>query len=156
LRFGEAFNFQLVTRSHFCLRRQYNCAQDRVNRLGPLNLTKHEFVSSIAHQVVKTSKRMSARANVKWSKILVNGVPLRSAPASELGVTPSAALHAQLTEHNPSYAALKITQMLSWVRVPSTYLSTAVTSSLVVAFEDPDGSIARNLLKAKSLFVFGT
>jgi len=99
--------------------------------------------------------RMSARANVKWSKILVNSVPLCSAPHSEMGVTPSAVLHAQLTEHNPSYAALKITQMPSWVQAPSTYLPSAVTSSLVVAFKDPDGSITRNLIKAKSLFVFG-
>jgi len=45
--------------------------------------------------------------------------------------------------------------MLSWVRAPSTYLPSAVTSSLVVAFEDPDGSIARNLIKAKCLFAFG-
>jgi len=56
LQFSEAFNFQLVTRSHFCLRRQYNCAQDRMKGLGPLNLTEHKFASGIADQVVKTSK----------------------------------------------------------------------------------------------------
>jgi len=116
----------------------------------------HVLTSAISARLpLPGPSHMSVRANVKWSKILVNGVPLRSAPNSETGVTPSAALHAQLTEHNPSYAALKITQMPSWVRAPSTYLPSAVTSSLVVAFEDPDGSIARNLIKAKSLFVFG-
>jgi len=116
----------------------------------------HVLTSAISARLpLPGPSRMLARANVKWSKILVNGVPLRSAPHSEMGVTPSAALHAQLTEHNPSYAALKITQMPSWVRAPSTYLPSAVTSSLVVAFEDPDGSIARNLIKAKSLFAFG-
>jgi len=98
---------------------------------------------------------MLAHANVKWSKILVNSVPLCCDPRSETGVTPSTVLHAQLTEHNPSYAALKVTQMPSWVWAPSTYLPSAVTLSLVVAFEDPDGSIARNLIKAKSLFAFG-
>jgi len=116
----------------------------------------HVLTSTISLQLpLPGPSRMSAHANVKWSKILVNSVPLRSAPASENRVTPSAVLHAQLTEHNPSYAALKITQMLSWVRVPSTYLPSAVTSSLVVAFEDPDSSIAQNLIKAKSLFAFG-
>jgi len=117
----------------------------------------HVLTSAISQRLpLPGPSRMSARANVKWSKILVNGVPLRSAPTSELGVTPSAVLHAQLTKHNPSYAALKITQMPSWVRAPSTYLPSAVTSSLVVAFEDPDGSIARTLIKAKCLFAFGT
>ena len=56
--------------------------------------------------------RMSVCANVKWSKILVNGVLLRSNPHPETGVTSSAVLHVQLTEHNPSYTVLKITQML--------------------------------------------
>ena len=69
--------------------------------------------------------------------------------------SPSAALHASLVDNNPSYKALKITQMPSWVRAPATYQPTQEKSSLVVAFEDPDGSIARELIKAKFLFVFG-
>src|SRR5260221_9986536 len=57
---------------------------------------------------------------------------------------------------NPSYKALKITQMPSWVWVPGTYsISNKDKSSLIVAFEDPDGSLARELIKAKSVFVFG-
>src|SRR5712691_11186691 len=98
---------------------------------------------------------ISARANVKWGKVLVNGVPLQ-APGSAPGVASSVVCHASLTDHNPSYAALKITQMPSWVRAPATYSTSGKTkSSLVVAFEDPDGSVARSLLQAKSLFIFG-
>ena len=98
--------------------------------------------------------RILARANVKWSKVLINGVPLFGAgPATS--PSPSAALHASLVDNNPSYKALKITQMPSWVRAPATYQLTQEKSSLVVAFEDSDGSIARDLIKAKSLFVFG-
>ena len=69
--------------------------------------------------------------------------------------SPSAALHASLVNNNPSYKALKITQMPSWVRAPATYQPSQEKSSLIVAFEDPNGSIARDLIKAKSLFIFG-
>ena len=98
--------------------------------------------------------RILARTNVKWSKVLINGVPLFGAgPATS--PSPSAALHASLVDNNPSYKALKITQMPSWVQAPATYQPTQEKSSLVVAFEDPNGSIAKDLIKAKSLFVFG-
>jgi len=98
---------------------------------------------------------MMAHANVKWSKVLINGVPLQGT-GSAPGPAPSAACHASLTAENPSYKALKVTQMPSWVRAPGTYASSNKDkSSLIVAFEDPDGSLVRDLIRAKSLFVFG-
>ena len=117
--------------------------------------TSHILTSAIsAWLAVPGSSCILARTNVKWSKVLINGVPLFGAgPATS--PAPSAALHASLVDNNPSYKALKITQMPSWVRAPATYQPTQEKLSLVVAFEDPDGSIARDLIKAKSLFVFG-
>ena len=117
--------------------------------------TSHILTSAISSRLsVPGASRILARANVKWSKVLINGVLLYGAgPATS--PAPSAALHALLVDNNPAYKALKITQMPSWVRAPATYQPTQEKSSLVVAFEDPDGSIARDLIKAKSLFVFG-
>ncbi|KAF8256590.1 hypothetical protein EI94DRAFT_1710855 [Lactarius quietus] len=49
--------------------------------------------------------------------------------------------HAALVSDNPSYATLNITQKPSWVCDPNSYPEGAI-SLLVVAFEDPDGSLA--------------
>ena len=115
----------------------------------------HILTSTISARLsVPGSSRILAHANIKWSKVLINSMPLFGAgPATS--PSPSAALHASLVDNNPSYKALKITQMPSWVRAPATYQPSQEKSSLVVVFEDPDGSIARDLIKAKSLFVFG-
>ena len=61
---------------------------------------------------------ISARTNVKWGKVLISSVPLGS---SAQGPASSAACHSSLVENNPSYKALKVTQMPSWVRKPSSY-----------------------------------
>src|SRR5712691_10252718 len=118
--------------------------------------TSHILISAASAQLPPAATScMMARANVKWSKVLINGVPLQGT-SSVPGPTPSAACHASLMAENPSYKALKVTQMPSWVRAPGTYASSNKDkSSLVVAFEDPDGSLARDLIRAKSLFVFG-
>ncbi|KAF8272270.1 hypothetical protein EI94DRAFT_1697612 [Lactarius quietus] len=62
--------------------------------------------------------------------------------------------HAALVLDNPSYAALNISQKPSWVHDPNSYPEGAV-SSLVVAFNDPDGSLARDLLTKRALYAFG-
>jgi len=59
-----------------------------------------------------------------------------------------------LVDNNPSYKALKVTQMPSWVRKPSAYNPTQLLSSLVVVFKDPDGTIACNLICACYLYIF--
>jgi len=116
----------------------------------------HILTSAVSSRLnTPEPSRLVARANVKWSKILINGVPLFAAGPAP-GPASSAACHASLVEHNPAYKALRVTQMPSWVRAPATYNSAAKDkSSLVVAFEDPDGSLARDLIKGRSLFVFG-
>ncbi|KAF8258300.1 hypothetical protein EI94DRAFT_1708113 [Lactarius quietus] len=62
--------------------------------------------------------------------------------------------HAALVQDNPSYTSLNVTQKPSWVRNPNSYSEGAV-SSLVVAFEDLDGSLACGLLSKKVVYVFG-
>jgi len=56
LQFSKAFNLTLLHNLIIYLRKQHSCARDKLNGLGPLILTKHEFASSIAHQAVKESE----------------------------------------------------------------------------------------------------
>ncbi|KAG8733465.1 hypothetical protein FRC11_006013 [Ceratobasidium sp. 423] len=53
---------------------------------------------------------------------------------------------------NPALSAPLLTSQPRWLRHPSK--TTGARSSAVLAFEDPDGTIARQLLKAQ-IFVFG-
>ena len=92
------------------------------------------------------------RPNVKWSKILLNGVPT-GAFKNHPPFSPDR-LHQELAANNPSYASLTITQKPSWVQPPSSYLPGTV-SSLSVAFEDPDGSKLKMLLVERYLYTFG-
>ena len=96
------------------------------------------------------------RANVKWSKILINGVPTNASPGEgpSNGPASSDLCHSALAAINPFYATLTITQKPSWVRPPSSYTPGSV-SSLSVAFEDPDGSKLKLLLAERYLFLFG-
>lgn len=97
------------------------------------------------------------RTNVKWSKLLINSVPTGHPTAateeSWRTYTPDEC-HKSLTANNPSYTTLTITQKPSWVRIPTTY-NRGTRSSLVFAFEDPDGSARRSLLSNKQLFIHG-
>jgi hypothetical protein len=92
------------------------------------------------------------RANSRWSCILLNRVPTGTTPNTEAHNPDQC--HAALQDENPSYAALTITQQPSWVRDPTSYSDGSV-SSLSFAFEDPDGSLAANLLSEKELYLFG-
>ena len=96
---------------------------------------------------------LQPRANVKWSKILINSVPT-GASKDRAPYTPDEC-HAALSAINPSYSTLSIMQKPSWVRPPSSYEPDAV-SSLSVAFEDPDGSKSKALLAECHLYAFGT
>ena len=92
------------------------------------------------------------RPNVKWSKLLINGVPtgaLKNSPA----FSPERC-HQALAASNPSYASLNITLKPSWVRPPTSYPPGAI-SSLSVAFEDPDGNRLKALLAERYLYAYG-
>ena len=92
------------------------------------------------------------RANVKWSKLIINGVPT-SASNTRNPYTPEEC-HTALSAINPSYATLSITQKPSWVRPPSSY-SHGSASSLSVAFEDQSGEKLKAILAERYLYLFG-
>ena len=92
-------------------------------------------------------------ANTKWSKILINNIP--TGTSSTRGPWTTEECHNALCSENPIYAALNVTQKPSWVKPPNMYKADS-TSSLVVAFEDPDGKLAQDIISARSLFAFGT
>ena len=92
------------------------------------------------------------RANIKWSKITINGVPTGASP-TRTPYTPEEC-HAALKAINPTYASLQIMQKPSWLRPPSSY-SHSSASSLSVAFEDPDGAKLKALLAERYLYIFG-
>jgi hypothetical protein len=95
---------------------------------------------------------VQTQANVKWSKILINSVLVGK--RLDCGPWTPEECHRALIAHNPSYAALKVTQKPSWVCPPHT-LKENTCSSLVVAFKDPDGSVRCSLLSSKQLYLLG-
>ena len=92
------------------------------------------------------------RHNTKWSKLHLNSVP--TGKSDQQGVYTPDEVHLALITENTTYASLTITQKPSWVRNPYTY-SNGTTSSLSISFEDTDGSTAKALLHAWTLFAFG-
>ena len=112
----------------------------------------HHIIVSAIEGALPGPISLSSRPNVKWSKLLINAVP-----TGVTGDTPAhsrEACHQALLRDNPSYRRLRVTQLPSWVRKPDGYLANS-SSSLVVAFEDPDGSTLSSLLTQRYLFAFG-
>ena len=93
------------------------------------------------------------RANVKWSKLLINGLP--TGASDTRGAFTPEECHKSLAANNPMYTSLLITQKPSWVRPPTSYQA-GTSSSLVVAFEDPDGENLKSLLAVRYLYALGT
>jgi hypothetical protein len=109
-------------------------------------------ILTLALKLPSTSLISQPRANVKWSKILINGVPTGATKERE-PYSPDEC-HTALAAINPAYAQLTITQKPSWVCHPTSY-QPGTASSLTVAFEDPDGAKLKTLLADKYLFLFG-
>jgi hypothetical protein len=93
------------------------------------------------------------RPNVKWSKVLINGIPTGVQSNRDQAYSPEEC-HEALVNENPIYASLLVTQKPSWVRPPSSY-AVGSSSSIVVAFEDPDGNKAKALFTERYLYAFG-
>ena len=150
-------------------RSDINFSAAKVTKKGNLVLTAHHSISQsqltaslpeIKHYYdyvfKKTGKPpphpITIWANVKWSKLLINSVPVGINETR--GPWTLEECHRSLVAHNPSYASLTITQKPSWIRPPSS-LTKGSKSSLMVAFEDPDGSARRQLLASKQLYLHG-
>jgi hypothetical protein len=131
---------------------------------GPNTMAQHlqQATPTICHHLATTyltsdepdspPSPPTIRPNVKWSKLLINSVPTGVSPLTK-AMTPDECNTALISD-NPSYATLNITQKPNWVHNPTSYTEGAV-SSLIVAFEDPDSSLARGLQANKVLFIFG-
>ena len=118
--------------------------------LAQLTAAHHIIVSAI-EGALPGPISLSSRPNVKWSKLLINAVP-----TGVTGDTPAhsrEACHQALLRDNPSYRRLRVTQLPSWVHKPDGYLANS-SSSLIVTFEDPDGSTLSSLLTQRYLFAF--
>ena len=118
-----------------------------------LSAASHLLTSAVATSLPDASARVSSRLNVRWGKVLINGVPTGVMDDSPAAHSPSVCLQ-DLLENNPSLRPLKVTQLPSWVRALCLF-QPGSSSSLVFAFEDPDGSIAPSLIAARHLFCFG-
>ena len=118
-----------------------------------LSAASHLLTTAVAASLPDASARVSSRLNVRWGKVLVNGVPTGVQDNSPAAHSPSVCLQ-DLLENNPSLRPLKVTQLPSWVRAPRLF-QPGSSSSLVFAFEDPDGSIAPSLIATRHLFCFG-
>ena len=120
--------------------------------LSQLQAVYHIIVRAIEAALLSLST-LSSCLNVKWSKGLINAVPTG---VTEITLAHSQeACHQALLCHNPSYCCLCIMQLPSWVKCPSLLLPHS-SSSLVMAFEDPDSSILSSLLLQCYLFGFVT
>jgi hypothetical protein len=118
-------------------------------------LTAAPHINAILSTILKLpshSPFTQPRANTKWSKITINGIPTGASP-TRAPYSPEEC-HAALAAINPTYATLQITQKPSWVRPPKSYPHGSA-SSLSVAFEDPDGSKAKAILAERYLYAFG-
>ena len=120
--------------------------------IAQLKDATHVLTTTIQSTLSEPTTSLASRANIKWSKLLINGVP--TGVDKETLAHSSAECQRALALDNPSYRHLTIIQLPSWVRPPFSYTPSSY-SSLVVAFEDPDRSIASSIITTKWLYLFG-
>jgi len=120
--------------------------------IAQLKDATHVLTTAIQSMLPEPMTSLASQANVKWSKLLINGVP--TGIDEETLAHSSTECQCALTLDNPLYGHLTITQLPSCVRSPFSYTSGSYLS-LVIVFEDPDGSIASSMVAAKWLYLFG-
>ena len=115
--------------------------------------TSHHIITSAIEAALPEPTLLASCPNVKWSKLLINSVPTGATDISP--ALTHEECHQALLRDNPSYHRLRIMQLPSWVRKPSEYKPHSA-SSLVVTFEDPDGSALSSLIATRHLYGFGS
>ncbi|KAL5637436.1 hypothetical protein ACGC1H_004008 [Rhizoctonia solani] len=101
-------------------------------------------------QCLGISLCFKAYPDVPWAKLHLANIPVRDSPDSP--VYSEKALEKTL-RLNPAIKDLHIVSPAKWIR-PSDKI-TGTRTSAVLVFEDPDGSITRQLIKAP-IFAFGS
>jgi len=97
--------------------------------------------------------KISSHLNVKWGKFLINSVSTGIIEGHPHMHSPPTCWQV-LINNNPSLCNLKVCQLPSWVCHPSLF-TLGLNSSLVLAFEDPDGTITPSLIHACNVYAFG-
>ena len=120
--------------------------------LAQLKDTTHLITNTIQSTLPEPTTSLVSRANIKWSKLLINGVLTGVSDGSQ-AYSPTE-FQCMLALDNPTFGRLTITQLPSWVHPPSSY-STGTYSSLVVTFKDPNRLLASSIVVAKWLYLFG-
>ncbi|KAL1711239.1 hypothetical protein EV715DRAFT_177919, partial [Schizophyllum commune] len=87
--------------------------------------------------------------DIPWSRVHLAGVLARE--SLDGTVIPDDILLQELLDNNPFLRTIRLTQGPHWIRNPE---NIGFKSSLSFAFEDPDGSIIKDVLKRK-IFMFG-
>ncbi|KAF8260297.1 hypothetical protein EI94DRAFT_1811889 [Lactarius quietus] len=110
-----------------------------------LNTASHFIITSLSPFLSSspTPVPISSCENVCWSRISINGIPTGASHTCVPYSPPEC--NDALAVDNPVYRSLHLTQLPSWVRSPDTYKPNS-SSSLVLAFEDPDGEMLWCLL----------
>ncbi|KAH9013062.1 hypothetical protein EDB84DRAFT_1568820 [Lactarius hengduanensis] len=112
-----------------------------------------ESITSKFPNIHKHSKAVRIEANIRWSKLRINNIP--TGVSNNRGPWTPDECHEALLTDNPGYMKLNITQRPSWVKHPDAY-GKNTKSSLVFAFEDPDGRLAQDLINSGRMYIFGT
>ena len=115
--------------------------------------TSHHIITSAIEAALPKPTMLVSCPNVKWNKLLINSIP--TGATDILLAFSYEACHQALLRDNPSYRHLRITQLPFWVKKPSEYMPLS-SSSLVVTFEDPDGSALFSLIATRHLYGFGS
>ena len=112
------------------------------------------IINSAVSKALPEDPCISACLNVKWGKVLINSVPTGVVEGHPTTHSPATCWQV-LLDNNPSlFCHLKVCQLPSWVWWPSLF-QLGSSLSLVFSFEDPDGTIALTLIKARNVYSFG-
>ena len=111
------------------------------------------LLTSAISRALPDDPRISSRLNVKWGKVMINSMPTGISEDHPSAHSPAACWQS-LIDNNPSLRQLKVCQLPSWVCWPSLF-QPGSQSSLVLAFEDPDGSLAPSLICTCNMYAFG-
>jgi hypothetical protein len=106
-----------------------------------------------SYTALVTSIPLPTQTNIKWSKLLINGIPIGT--SNSQSTYTSKKCHQVVTANNPSYATLLAMLKPLWVHPPTSYKAD-LASSLAVAFKNLDGKRLKSMLAARHLFAFGT
>ncbi|KAH8979949.1 hypothetical protein EDB92DRAFT_1954453 [Lactarius akahatsu] len=110
-----------------------------------------DTLSSFLSTSADTPLPVSAKENVRWSRLLINNIP--TGVSATRGAYSPQECQDTLARDNPVYRSLQLARLPTWVKHPDGYAAGS-SSSLVMTFKDPSGVALQDLLAHGSLFAF--